>query len=199
MRAAFFLLLLVNLLFFVWSAGYLGGQDEGREPGRLQRQLQPEKMTVAPVAVAAAVETPQLACRHVDGVPARDVAPLQQALQESGLVAAVLAFDQQAYRVMIPALPTRVMADKKAGELKYFGITDFEIVPDDNNFAILLGKFQDETTAAQFLQELNSRGVKSARIEMPTTMRVEVRGAADILDKRLPELLAGTATAVDCR
>ena len=45
-RLAFLLLAFLNLVFFVWAAGYLGGADEGREPERLRSQLNPEKLSV---------------------------------------------------------------------------------------------------------------------------------------------------------
>jgi hypothetical protein len=43
-RVAFLLLVLANLLYFVWAAGYLGGGREGREPERLSAQLQPDRL-----------------------------------------------------------------------------------------------------------------------------------------------------------
>lgn len=48
-RIVFLLLLLVNLLFFVWAAGWLGAPDDGHEPERLKAQLQADKMRVAVV------------------------------------------------------------------------------------------------------------------------------------------------------
>jgi hypothetical protein len=46
-RVAFLLLILANLLYFVWAAGYLGGGSEGREPERLSAQLQPDRLQAA--------------------------------------------------------------------------------------------------------------------------------------------------------
>ena len=46
-RLAFLLLVLANLAFFVWAAGYLGGTDEGREPDRLRNQINPDKLRIA--------------------------------------------------------------------------------------------------------------------------------------------------------
>lgn len=45
-RPIFFLLVFVNLAFFVWAAGYLGESSEGREPQRLGQQLHPEQLRV---------------------------------------------------------------------------------------------------------------------------------------------------------
>lgn len=204
MRAVFFLLVLANLVLFVWAQGYLGGQQEGREPQRLKDQIEPEKMKVT--ALAAAPAAPQ-ACRRVEGLAAKDAEQVQQALQGSGLAASIQAGAEEApsFWVNISALPNKAVADKKASELKLFGVTDFHVMQvEGGSFVISLGLFKTEDGASEFLQGLNRKGVKSARIETkarpPAQVRIEVRGAADLLAKRLPELLAGTigATAGDC-
>ena len=43
-RALVLLLVLANLLFFVWAAGYLGTGNEGRVPERLTALLQPDRV-----------------------------------------------------------------------------------------------------------------------------------------------------------
>jgi hypothetical protein len=48
MRLAFFVLLLANVLLFVWGQGYLGTPDDGREPERLSQQMTPEKLRIVP-------------------------------------------------------------------------------------------------------------------------------------------------------
>jgi biotin carboxyl carrier protein len=45
-RVVFLLLVLANLLFFAWAAGFLGGPDEGREPERLRGQHHPDRLDV---------------------------------------------------------------------------------------------------------------------------------------------------------
>ena len=201
MRAAFFLLVLVNLVFFVWTQGYFGGQEEGREPQRLQDQYQPEKMAVMRPPPPA----PQV-CRLVDGILAKHAEKLQQALQGAKLAVSVQAIEEPpSYWVNINSLPTKAAADKKAGELKLFGVTDFHVMQaDSGSFVISLGVFIDETRANDLLADLNKKGVRSARIDTqtkpPARVRLEVRGAADDIAKGLTELLAGTAGAVatDC-
>ena len=203
MRAVFFLLVLVNLVLFVWSQGYFGGQQEGREPQRLREQIDPEKMRVAPQAAAPAAAQ---ACRRVEGLAAGEAEQLRQALQDGGLTASIQAAEEApGFWVNIPALPSKAVADKKAGELKLFGITDFHVIQaEGGSFAISLGLFKNEDGANEFLQGLNRKGVKSARIETrampPAPVRLEVRGAAELLARRLPELLTATngATAGDC-
>lgn len=219
MRILFFLLVLANLLFFVWSAGYLSGQEEGREPQRLQNQLNPDKAKVtvaAPPAaapatppaaepVSAAVAPPPPACRRIEGVAAKDGGTLQQALQQAGFTVAVMPLEERSYTVSISGLPNKATADKKVGELKLFGIKDFRVVElEGGGFAISLAVFADEAAATQYLQGLVKKGVKSARIEAhgkpPTALRLELRGPADLVAKRLPSLLAAVpgASAVEC-
>ncbi|MDD5250151.1 MAG: SPOR domain-containing protein [Rhodocyclaceae bacterium] len=202
MRIAFFLLVLANLLFFVWGGGYFGAQEEGREPQRLQNQLHPEKMKVTLAPPAAA---PPQACRRIERLAAKDAEALQQALQGAGLTAVLLPMDEQTYWVNIPALASKAAADKKLAELKLLGITDFHVMPGEGgSFVISLGVFRDQAGATQLLQGLAQKGVKSARLDTRTTpaatVRLEVRGGADLIAKRLPELLAATpaATAVEC-
>ena len=200
MRLAFFLLVLANVALFAWSQGYFGGQQDGREPQRLKDQIEPEKMQVAA----------QQACRRVAGLAAKDAEQLRQAILGSGggLTASIEATAEEApsFWVNIPALPSKAFADKKAGELKLFGVTDFHVMQaEDGSFVISLGLFKNEDGANEFLQGLNRKGVKSARVDTkarpPAQARLEVRGAAELLAKRLPELLAGTtgATASDCQ
>ena len=207
MRIAFFLLVLANLLFFVWAQGYLGGPDEGREPQRLADQLHAGKMKVTVVEKKVAVPPPQ-ACRLIDGLAAADAEHLQKALGGNGgeLVANVrLGEETPAWWVNINSLANKALADKKAGELKLLGVTDFHVMQTEGgSFAISLGIFDNEATATEFLQSLAKKGVKSARIDArprpPTSVRVEVRGPAEAIGRRLPGLLAGlpAARAAEC-
>jgi len=204
MRVFFFLLVLANLVFFVWAQGYLGGQDEGREPQRLADQLRPEAMKVT-VREPGVVQAPA-ACRLVQGLTAPEAEQLAKTLGEGGELNVSLRIDEEppAFWVSINALANQAAADRKAGELKLLGVTDFHVMQAEGGaFAISLGVFPTEAAAAEFLQGLNRKGVKSARADarppLPVT-RIEVRGAVGPLSKRLAESLAGFAAAkvVDC-
>jgi len=205
MRLVFFLLVLANLVFFVWAQGYLGGQDEGREPQRLAEQLHPEKMKVTVPEKAAA--PPPAACRVVDGLAAAEAEQLQKALSGNGgeLVASLRPGEETpAWWVSINSLATKALADKKAGELKLLGVTDFHVIQTEGgSFALSLGVFDSEAAAVEFLQSLGKKGVKSARVDArprPPVARVELRGPAAAIDKRLPALLAAlpAARVADC-
>jgi hypothetical protein len=67
--------------------------------------------------------------------------------------------------VYIPPLAGKPEADKKASELKGFGVTDYFIIPDGpNRFAISLGIFTAEKGGQERLAELKDKGVRSARL-----------------------------------
>jgi hypothetical protein len=234
MRVVFFLLLLANVLVFVWSAGYLGGQEEGREPQRLQNQLHPEQIIVTVVAApAAAAPTSSLpaaltvsaapasaiaptataaapaaksspVCRRIEGVAPKDGGMIQQSLQKAGFVVAMLPMDERSYWVNIPALPNKAAADKKAAELKALGVIDFHVMQGEGaSFVISLGVSNDEAAAAQLLQGLTKKGVKSARLDTrvkpSAALRLELRGPGELFT-RLPQLLSAVpgASPADC-
>ena len=197
MRVAFFLLVLANLVFFVWAQGYFGGEAAGREPQRLADQLNPGKMTVAVREKTVPVAQ---ACRLVGGLGASDAESLHKALGEG---VAMRPLEEKSWWVSINALPNKAAADKKAAELKLLGITDFHVLQSESGtFAVSLGVLDSEAAAAEFLQALGRKGVKSARVEAKAKVpaRFELRGPADVLAKRLPEAIAGIAGAgvADC-
>jgi hypothetical protein len=199
-RALFLLLVFANLGFFVWAQGYLGGQDQGREPQRLASQIEPEKLrivTAAASSVAAPVASPAagLACRLVAGLPLAEVEAFKAELVGAS-VEVKTAEGTTSHWVHIPPQANKSAADKKAAELRALGVKDFYIVQDEgpSRYAISLGLFRSEAAAAEFLQGLAKRGVKSARIEVretpPRHTRALVKGPAQLLDRRLPGLVA---------
>jgi hypothetical protein len=68
--------------------------------------------------------------------------------------------------VYIPSLGNKDNAEKKAAELRRIGINDFFIVQDqsDMRWGISLGVFKTEEAAKSHLANLNSKGVRTARI-----------------------------------
>lgn len=100
--------------------------------------------------------------------------------------------------VFIPPLPDRAMAEKKAGELKRLGVSDYFIVQENgpNRWAVSLGIFSAESGANSRLAELKDKGVRSARVaprqrEVPA---IEVRGT----EERLRALRAASPGGQDC-
>lgn len=212
LRAVFLFLILANLLFFAWAQGYFGGKGEGREPQRLANQLAPEKLSIVgvgsappPSIMAATPET----CRQVSGLAQKDALLLRTQAAEKfpGLRMVVKSSKNQfIYWVLIPSLANRLTADKKLAELKQLGLGDFSVVLEEGSykFAISLGQFANERDAGEFLQSLAKRGAKSAKLQVRENQAeqtlLEIHGPAALLDRQLPELLAGQvgASVGDC-
>lgn len=205
LRAVFLFLILANLLFFAWAQGYFGGKGEGREPQRLANQLAPDRLRiVGSVAPSAVISAPPEICRQVSGLAQLDAQRLRAQAEEKfpGLRVVLRSSKQQPiYWVLIPSLANRLVADKKLAELKQLGLKDFSVVLEEGSykFAISLGQFANEHTAGEFLQGIEKRGVKSAKLlvreNQAEVTPLEVRGPAALLDRQLPLLLAGQAGA----
>lgn len=201
-RLAFLSLVLVNLAFFVWAAGYLGGADEGREPGRLSEQLNPEKLriVVAPAAPATGQEAlaapppaaPATVCRRLGPLAIADADRLAARLAAVGEVTST-PVEGRSYWVFIPAAAAKP-TDKTAAELRQAGISDFFVVSDDgpNRGAFSLGLYHKEDAANDLLQRLGKKGIKSARIDdkpRKTDKAVlEIRAPAEAVDQALSGL-----------
>ena len=65
LRTVFFLLVLGNLLLFVWGQGYFGPTSGGGEAERLAAQIEPDRLRIAgkDVPLPKMVEPPREACR----------------------------------------------------------------------------------------------------------------------------------------
>ena len=66
--------------------------------------------------------------------------------------------------VYMPPLKTKAEIDRKVGELKTFGVTEFFVVQDAGQWknAISLGIFRTEEAAQGYLAKVKERGVRSA-------------------------------------
>ncbi|WP_219134947.1 SPOR domain-containing protein [Janthinobacterium sp. UMAB-60] len=189
LKFVFWLLAGVNLLVLAIGQGYLGSfRTETREPARLKNQLQATKLTLltqeqatAPAAPPAAEEgttlaaapatPPSYACTEVgnfllaDGrrfeaqVAALDLGDRQSRRNVAGQ-------DISSYMVYIPPQGSKEGADRKAGELKQLGVTNYFIISESSpqRWGISLGVFKSETSAQSQLASLNKQGVHSARV-----------------------------------
>ena len=215
MRVFVFILVLVNLLFFVWTQGYL---DTGWEPDalRLQHQLSPEKMKIvardepptaspaastpnAPKAPEAPEEVrPETGCVQLNELHTAEVGQVEKLVADQwpGFATdrTTLATGTVSYWVYIPALTSKKDAEAKASELKKMKIGDYFIVQEDgpNNNAISLGLFSTRDAADAYLRSLRDKGVKSAKVTernvKPAKYRLEIRGPKS----KFADLLAAT-------
>lgn len=187
LRVVVLLLLLANLLFFAFTHGWLEGvaglrPHPEREPERLARQVNADKVVVLPPAAASAAT----AARPAETASS---APLRSACLEAGpfatgaSVSAVAAL--QALQPPLPAgswvdvaverpgrwmvymgrYPNREAMAKKEEELRRTRITFEEVTePAEWTMGLSLGRFDDRAAADRALEQASQRGVRSAKV-----------------------------------
>lgn len=176
MKSLVFLLVLANLLFYALSAGLLGRPDNP-DAGRMAQQIAVDRIRLvssgevpsSPAAPAAeAVTATPSRCLRWESLSVADSDRLETLLKERF---PALAAKRQAqpgegssWWVYIPPLPGKAEADKKAAELRQFGISDYFILQDNGarRFAISLGVFSSQARGQERLAELKAKGIKSA-------------------------------------
>jgi len=203
MRLVFFLLLLANIVFFAWGEGMFGARNDGRESGRLARQIQPERLTLA-----APGEEPPPICRQLPGLARAEAERWAAELRNAGLSATAApapAPGHPGYWVRMLSQPNRAAADRKIAELKQLGVSEFQLLPEGTGggYVISLGWFGSEAAANEYLSALSKRGVKSARVEprerASDKFVLTVQGPEDSVQQRLAAIGGGQATTEECR
>lgn len=186
LKFVFWLLAGVNLLVFAIGQGYLGSfRSETREPARLKNQLQADKLTLltqeqamapaappaaeAPLAAAAAPQS--YACTEVGNFVLADARRFETQIAALDLGDRqsrrnVAGQDISSYMVYIPPQGSKDGAERKAGELKQLGVTNYFIMNEASplRWGISLGVFKSEGSAQTQLASLNKQGVHSARV-----------------------------------
>jgi hypothetical protein len=191
MKLAFLILVLVNLLLYAWQQGVFGRYGEGgREPERVARQIEPERIRVltegevqklrerasqssAPLDLTVAQSCiefgdfgPGEAARAEQALAALtpSVTPVPRAIEAPGW-----------YVVYLPSQKTRADAERRAEELRKLGLKDILVMGDSGplKFGISLGSFRDPAVAKAHFAELEKMGVKGVRIsEKPSSITV---------------------------
>jgi hypothetical protein len=172
MRTLFLLLLLGNLGFFAYHRYLDDTGDVAAQVAVLQispEKIRPVAATVSAAAVAAPAVAPPAACVEWGAFGASDVARADGALATLALPAEALqrrVSDIDGYWVHMPVMKTKAEVDRKLGELKALGVTDFFVVQDAGPWrnAVSLGLFKSEDAANAELERLRQRGVRSAVI-----------------------------------
>ena len=186
MRLLFLILLLCNALAF----GFIRF-DEGRSGADNQLmllQIAPEKMVLRKPGAQPALNPPAnpapaqpqagsspatgavaaqagLVCIEWGGFTPDQSARARGALEKAGLRDQATQREiPERYWVYIPPLKSAAEAEKKTGELKARGISEFTVVQNDEQWsnAIALGEFKTDEAANTFLAQLRQKGVRSA-------------------------------------
>jgi len=181
MRALFLLLVLANLMFFAYVQVMRESVDADRIP---ELQIVPEKIRQLK-APEAAPARPKGTGKAIPATPPKTAAAAPAACLEWGVFAgpavakaeSALArlelpagqvdravTDAGGYWVYMPPLKAKTDIDRKVGELKALGVTEFFVVQDAGQWknAISLGIFRTDEAAQGYLAKLKERGVRSA-------------------------------------
>lgn len=188
LKILFGLLLAINGGLFAYQQGWLAPlQSASREPSRLKQQLHPEQLKLVPLpdsapaspaapapAAAAPVAATQpvaatVACAEIGNFDAADAQRFESRLAALSLgdrLTRRAIADSARHIVYIPPLGSREAAERKAAELRKFGVQDFFIIQDNSalQWGISLGVFKTEEAANNHLAALNKKGVRSARV-----------------------------------
>lgn len=106
--------------------------------------------------------------------------------------------------VYIPPLANKAEAERKAGELKKLGVSEFFVVTEAgaNQYAISLGLFSSEQGARDQLDSLKAKGVRSAKVGLrggkTSAVHLEARGDATLIQGLKDSGTAITATPSAC-
>ncbi len=211
LRAFVVLLVLANLGFFAWTQGWLAavvglGPRAEREPERLARQVQPQRVRIVPPSEAVSAMAPTA---RVDALVCLEAGPFNPAeadAAESLLQTALPAgrwerrnTEQPGEWIIYVGRFTAADAQKKkSDELRRMQIAFDEVhSPPDLTPGLSLGRFVNRSAATAALDKLTQRGVRSARVitlaEPATIAAVRIEQA----DKTLAAQLAGLAGDVN--
>ena len=195
MKLLFLILLLANLALFAIQRGALGPLAEsGREPERVEHQIEPDKIRVLSEDEAHALRdrARQVAAVSIPGVDLTsgtacvefgDFAAEGNLGRVRDRLAALDLGERLATRsvdapgwfmVYIAPLRSRTEVDARVEELRALGVKDMAVIGDNSQLrnGISLGSFRDPELAAKHLTEVEKLGVKGARVtERPASLQ----------------------------
>jgi cell division protein FtsN len=144
-------------------------------------------VAAAPASVPAAAEiTPEmtnrppetieavLACTEIGNFNEADASRFETQLATLALgqrVSRRVIQENGSYIIFMPPQDSKENAEKKIGQLRRLGVTDFYLIQDNSDlrWGISLGLFSTQAAAEKRLAQLNEQGVRSARIGLRTS------------------------------
>ncbi len=172
LRALVVLLVLANLVFFVWTQGWIDGisgfrAGGDREPERLARQVRPESVVILPRAVGAS-SAGSSTCLEAGPFGASEVGAAEAALRSAAPAAAwndVRAERPGAWLLYMGSYPDRETLKRKEDELRRARAEFEELsVPGEGALGLSLGRYDDRGAAERALDAAQQRGIRSARV-----------------------------------
>lgn len=209
MRALFLLLLLANLalLTYGWHVSHQANPDATL----LTQQLNADKVRIIAPRPMVPPPRPKRGCLEWGPFGASEQKSAQSSLEALKLGEQLTSHDVQVvagFWVYIAPLKNKAEVDRKIAELERLGVKDYYAVEGQGPMrnAISLGLFRTEEAATGYLEGLQQKGVRSARVgnrEHRVTQTVFVVREPDIaLTSKLAELRlqfpGSEVRAVDC-
>ncbi|MEY4266232.1 MAG: hypothetical protein RIS90_767 [Pseudomonadota bacterium] len=179
LRVAVLLLLLGNLVYFVWSEGLLRGAGLGpavqNEPQRLLRQIRPEALRLQPNAaetVASPLEPalmadqsgPCLQAGLFDEAQSQALQTAAGALLPAGSWTLSAATEPARWIVYIGQYSSPLTIDKKRAELLALKFSVEPLTNPDLELGLSLGHFETQAAAMTELEALKKRGLRKALV-----------------------------------
>lgn len=204
LRLIAILLVLCNLLYWLWSDGQLPawGPEQQTEPQRLKEQIQPQALRLLSAQElqqlqAAALANPAPACLQS--------APLsvEQSVQLRSLLSAALDAnswtiqplqDGARWLIYMGNYGTAEELGKKESELKALKIPFQALSKPGLQYGLSLGSYATREAAMAALGALSQRGIRTARLlpqDSDTRAVLRVHNADDALRARLGKLDPG--------
>ena len=221
MKLVFLLLLLLNIGLLAWQQGVFGRfAESGREPERMTRQMQPDRIRVlnekdvqelrerasqsraaASTTVGTTTTTPAApdlgvpqACVEFGDFIGTDVARVEAALLQLGLGSRQTARQVEVpglFMVYLPPYKTRAEAERVAVDLNQRGVKDMMILGDGPlRLGISLGAFRDVELARAHAAAVEKLGIKNVRVSDKPTPITATRYQLRELDVPAAQQLA---------
>jgi hypothetical protein len=197
LRGLVVLLMVANLGFFGWSQGWLDGvvgvRARGdREPERLLRQVRPETVVVVSPPASAGSSAGLAACVEAGPFPPSEVAAAESALRTvlpNGGWSNIRVDRPGTWLIYMGSFPDRAAMLRKVEEIRRSRLVFEEVVvPNEGEFGLSLGRFQDLGSAERTLAQMMQRGVRTARVvplSAPATWHMlRIEGADPVLAAR---------------
>lgn len=166
-------LLLANLGYYAWTQGWLspwvGVSPLGdRDPARLERQVEPERVVVLPPGAASRPAPQTVACIEAGPFDGNQVEAAEAALVSlvpAGNWSRVVSTIPGTWIVYMGRYLDTETYQRKQAELRRIRV-NFETVQQPPELAqgLLLGRYDSETSAEAALEQFNTRGVRTARV-----------------------------------
>jgi len=213
MKLLFLILLLADLALFAIQGGILGPLPEsGREPDRVEKQIEPERIRVLSDEEAKALrdKARQVAAVSIPGVDLTSGAACVEfgdfaaegnlgrikdrlAALDLGERLATRSVDAPGwFMVYIPPLKSRAELDRTVDDLRNLGVKDMAVIGDNSPMrnGISLGSFRDPELATKHLTEIEKLGVKGARVAERPSSIAATRFRISAVDMALAQKLA---------